>query len=321
VDRNWAIPQGGTAPATDPTTPATHRHGIRRAAGAFAMLTAVAVCAALPAPAGAEAAGGTAIRVAHFSIDTPAMDIYATGFDGNETLVLPKLGFGEVSEYLPLDAGIYAFSMRPAGSPATSEAVLRVSAELDGDTSYTFAAFGHQAELATDLLTDDLSAPSAGRARVRLIQGAADAGAVDVVTDGPLLAHGAALGTVGDYVSVAAGSWEVTASGEDGARLVERLDLEAGTVSSVVVLDEPTSGGLQLVSVTDAAGADAGGQGAAAPAGMPAGGVDTGGGAMAADRTSTTGHSGVPLPWLVLGSAAGLGVTAAVLGGIWRRTA
>src|SRR5918994_1423793 len=183
---------------------------------------------ALPARAGAKAAGGTAIRVAHFSIDTPAMDIYATGFDGNETLVLPKLGFGEVSEYLPLDAGIYAFSMRPAGSPATSDAVLRVSAELDGDTSYTFAAFGHQAELATDLLTDDLSAPSAGRARVRLIQGAADAGAVDVVTDGPLFAHGAALGTVGDYVSVAAGAGGGGAPRGGGGRPLARPHPQGG---------------------------------------------------------------------------------------------
>src|ERR687898_3198694 len=108
--------------------------------------------------------------------------------------------------------------MRPAGSPATSDAVLRVSAELDGDTSYTFAAFGHQAELATDLLTDDLSAPPAGRARVRLIQGAADAGAVDVVTDGPLFAHGAALGNVGDYVSVAAGGGGGGAPRGEGGR-------------------------------------------------------------------------------------------------------
>ncbi len=320
MDQHWAIPHGGTAPAAVPTTLATHHRRIRCVAAAFALLAALAVCALPAAPAGAKAAGGTAIRVAHFSIDTPAMDVYATGFDGKETLVLPKLGFGQVSEYLPLDAGVYAFSMRPAGSSATSDAVLRVSAELGDDTAYTFAAFGHQAELVTDLLTDDLSAPSAGQARVRLIQGAADAGAVDVATDGPVFADGAALGVVSDYVSVPAGSWQVTASGEDGDPLVERLDLDAGTVSSVVVLDEPTSGGLQLVRVTDAAGADAGGQGAAAPAGMPAGGVDTGGGAMAADRTSTSGRSGVPLPWLALGSAAGLAVTAAGLGGIRRRT-
>lgn len=296
----------------------TGRPRRRRITAVLALLAALITLAA--APADARAASGVAIRVAHFSVDTPAMDVYATGFDGKETLVLPKLGFGEVSEYLPLDAGNYAFSMRPAGSSATRDAVLRVSAELDDGTSYTFAAFGHQAELATDLLTDDLSAPPAGRARVRLIQAAADVGAVDVATDGPVSATGAALGTVGDYVSVPAGSWEVSVKGEAGDPLVERLDLEAGTVSSLVVLDEPSTEGLQLVQVTDAAGADVGDTGVATQTGMPAGGVDTGGGAAAAERTGPSGHSGVPLRELVSISAAGL-VVALLAVGVGRRWA
>jgi len=227
-------------------------------------------------PVAASAATDVQLRVAHFSPDTPPMDVYATGFDGKEQLVLPKLGYGQVSEYLPLASGLYAFSMRPAGSPATDEAVLRVSADLAANTSYTFAAFGRQAELNTDLLTDDLSAPPAGQGRVRLIQAAIDAGSVDVsAAGGPLFAQGAELGTVGNYVVVPAGSWRITATGEAADPVVESLTVEAGAVSSLVVLDGNGTGDLQIMSVTDAAGATA------SAGSAPAGGVDTGGGGLA----------------------------------------
>jgi Domain of unknown function (DUF4397) len=237
--------------------------------------------------AGARAAPDVQLRVAHFSPDTPPMDVYATGFDGKEQLVLPRLGYGQVSEYLPLSAGLYAFSMRPAGSPATDEAVLRVSADLAAKTSYTFAAFGRQAELSTDLLTDDLSAPPAGQGRVRLIQAAIDAGPVDVsASGGPLLAQGADLGSVGNYMAVPAGSWTITAEGESADPVAQNLTVEAGTVSSLVVLDGNGTGRLQIISVTDAAGATAA-RGAA-----PAGGVDTGGGALAAGVATTADPAG-----------------------------
>ncbi len=254
----------------------------RRLAAAVATVAGVAGALTMAGdPVGANAAADVQLRVAHFSPDTPPMDVYATGFDGKEQLVLPKLGYGQVSEYMPLTAGLYAFSMRPAGSPATDEAVLRVSADLAATTSYTFAAFGRQAELNTDLLTDDLSAPPAGQGRVRLIQAAIDAGPVDVsASGGPLLAQGADLGDVGNYMAVPAGSWAITADGESADPIAENLTVEAGTVSSLVVLDGDGAGGLQIISVTDAAGAT-GARGAA-----PAGGVDTGGGALAGTGTT-----------------------------------
>jgi len=263
--------------------PRTDRRARRpgRLAAAVAAVAGVAGALALAGdPASAKAAPDVQLRVAHFSPDTPPMDVYATGFDGKEQLVLPKLGYGQVSEYMPLTAGVYAFSMRPAGSPATDEAVLRISADLAARTSYTFAAFGRRAELNTDLLTDDLSAPPAGQGRVRLIQAAIDAGPVDVsASGGPPLARGADLGEVGSYMAVPAGDWTITADGESADPVAENLTVEAGTVSSLVVLDGDGTGRLQIIRVTDAAGATA------ALGAAPAGGVDTGGGALAGDGT------------------------------------
>jgi len=276
------------------------------ACGALAALSAVAVAPveAAPAPAPAAAPGST-IRVAHFSPDTPPMDVYAAGFDGAESLVLPKLGFGEVSQYMNLPAGTYAFSMRPQGSPATSTAALRVSASLGEGGIYTFAAFGRSDALETDLLTDDMAAPAAGQARVRIIQGAGDSGPVDVTTSvNALFAVGARLGTVGSYATVPAGAVDITASADGVDDVAARLDLAAGTVSSVVVLDQPTGGGLQVVRVTDGTGTPGG---IATPSGMPAGGVDTGGGSTASVRT---GAAGVPV---AVAAAAGAGAVAAAV--------
>ena len=273
------------------------------ACGALAVLSALAVG---PAQASPTTSPGSTIRVAHFSPDTPPMDVYAAGFDGAESLVLPKLGFGEVSQYMNLPAGTYAFSMRPHGSPATSTAALRVSASLDDGGTYTFAAFGRSDALETDLLTDDMAAPGAGAARVRIIQGAGDSGPVDVTTSvASLFTVGAPLGSVGSYASVPAGAVDITASADGVDDVAARLDLEAGTVSSVVVLDQPTSEGLQVVRVTDGTGTPGG---TATPTGMPAGGVDTGGGSTASERT---GAAGVPA---AVAAAAGAG---AVVAAVW----
>jgi hypothetical protein len=274
--------------------------------------------ASAPATAAPRPAPASAIRVAHFSPDTPQMDVYAAGFDGTESLVLPQLGFGQVSEYMSLPGGVYAFSMRPAGAPATSEAALRVSAELTDGVTYTFAAFGRQDSLTTDLLTDDLSPPPAGQARVRIIQGAGDAGPVDVSAGAsPLFARGARLGTVGAYTAVPAGSLEITASADDTDDVVQRLDLTAGTVSSVVVLDQPAGGGLQVVRLTDATGTAGG---AMTPTGLPAGGVDTGGGRMASERSGgvpTTAMAAAVL--LAVVAAVGFGLVATAGGRVRRR--
>ena len=86
-----------------------------------------------------------------------------------------------------------------------------------------------------------------------------------------------------------AGAIDITASADGVDDVAARLDLAAGTVSSVVVLDQPTGGGLQVVRVTDGTGTPGG---TATPTGMPAGGVDTGGGSTASVRT---GADGVPV--------------------------
>lgn len=273
-------------------------------AGAAALVAAPVLPSS---PVGAQEGADAHIRLAHFSPDTPEMDVYVTGADGTETRVLEGLGYGEVSDYAALPAGSYTFLLRPMGAPADSTPAVTASADLAAGAGYTFAAMGPHAELQKALLDDDLAPPPAGQAKVRLIQASSTAGEVDVTAvDGPALAEDRAFATVTGYANIDAGEWTVNVSGANGTQLERRLALDAGTVNTLVVL-ENADGEVELTRVVDATGTDVAAEGPlGARQATPLGGVDTGAGALA-DRVVGTPPSADDDPTsqpLVLGLAA-----------------
>ncbi|ADD05638.1 DUF4397 family protein [Natrialba magadii ATCC 43099] len=100
----------------------------------------------LPTDAPAESAFA---RVAHFSPDAPAVDIYA-----DDDPLVEDVSFGDVSEYLAVPAGAYELSVRPAGDPETVVASFDV--ELDADVAYTGYAIGYL-EPAADVTDRDFT--------------------------------------------------------------------------------------------------------------------------------------------------------------------
>jgi Domain of unknown function (DUF4397) len=258
-----------------------------------------AVLAALflaAAPAGAQATAN--IRLAHLSPDTPEMDVYVVGFDGSEAKALDGLGYGEVSDYAPLEAGEYTFLLRPAGAPADSDPAVTASATLDAGAAYTFAAMGPNADLQQALLVDDLAAPPAGQAKVRLIQASSTAAEVTVRIDGgPLLAENVPFAEATGYAPVTAGQWTVTATSSTGATVSRSLPLDAGTVNSLVVLEGTGGEPFDITRVVDGTGVDATGaargDGLGQATAAPLGGVDTGGGGTAgAPEPGASGDAG-----------------------------
>jgi hypothetical protein len=279
--------------------------------GLLAAAAAAVAVGGWAVPAGAQAEPAH-IRLAHFSPDTPEMDVYVAGFDGEETRVLEGLGYGEVSDYAELPAGSYTFLLRPMGAPADSDPAVTASAELEEGAGYTFAAMGPNAELQKALLTDDLSPPPAGKAKVRLIQASSAAGEVDVAAvDGPVLAVDRPFASATDYAPVDAGSWTVQVTTADGTNLQRRLQLDAGTVNTLVVL-ENASGVVYLTGVADATGVDTSGGLGARPA-TPLGGVNTGGGGLADGVIGETGRGDGLGPMAVLVVAAIAVASAAML--------
>ncbi|ARS89571.1 DUF4397 domain-containing protein [Natrarchaeobaculum aegyptiacum] len=87
-------------------------------------------------PLPADGPDAAYVRVAHFSPDAPAVDIWA-----DDAPLVENVSFGDVSEYLAVPAGAYTLSVRPAGDPVTDVATFDV--ELEAGTVYTGFAIGY----------------------------------------------------------------------------------------------------------------------------------------------------------------------------------
>ncbi|GAA3230898.1 DUF4397 domain-containing protein [Pseudonocardia petroleophila] len=257
------------------------------AAGLVALLVA-ALSALAVQPA--AAATGTYLRLAHLSPDTPPVDVVVTSFSG-ATSELDGVAYGDVSSYKRIEPGAYTVQMRPAGEP---DAVPIVTGTLEAEPgrAYTAAGLGPNAQLAVNVLVDDLTPPPAGQARVRVVQGAAEAGDVAIRWNGtPVLE--AAFGSATEYVTVPAGPGSFDVQRATGDPAAVDVELAAGGVYSVIVVQQ--DGELTGQLRTDALGPDV----------APAGGIDTGLGGTAAPGVTPA----VAVALLAGAAAAGVAVS------------
>ncbi|RBY87204.1 hypothetical protein DQ244_17955 [Blastococcus sp. TBT05-19] len=232
----------------------------------LALLVAVGGAVLVPAPARAEEPG--LLRVAHLSPDTPAVDVSLTSAAAPGTVltdpgpvVAAELAYGALSEYREVLPGSHAVSIRGAGSG--SAPVLSARVDVAPGQVRTVVLGGAFADLALSPTDDDLSPPPAGTARVRVLAATTEP-TVDVSFAGGLVpASDLRPGEAGEPLTVPGGRYRASVTGAD--REVP-LDLAAGSVVTLLVLDAP-GGGTTLRPVVDASG----------PAVRPAGGVEAGG--------------------------------------------
>jgi hypothetical protein len=255
-----------------------------------AVLTPLVGGLGMSGAAAADSAG--LLRIAHLSPDTPAVDVAVAPLPAG-TASLPNpgpdldhgLSYGSIGGYHRLAAGSYVVSIRAAGSPRTTPPALSVRVGLPAGGARTVAVSGRFADLTLRVLTDDLAAPGAGSARVRVLAGSASPGPLHATLDRP----GSPPADLSAGLTVPAGPATVhVGSGSLPLRLA------GGSVVSVLVLDTP-DGGLTVRTVLDAAG----------PSIVPRGSVNAGGG----------GTAGPPTGLLAVGAA----VTLAVAGFAGRR--
>ncbi|MGY1604617.1 class F sortase [Geodermatophilus sp. SYSU D00815] len=223
------------------------------------------------APAGAAEEG--LLRVAHLSPDSPAVDVTLDAPGGAAAPVtLTGLGYGTVTDHLPVAPGTWTVSLRAAGADPAGPPVLSTTVDVRPGTARTVAGVGAFADLDLAVLPDDLSLPPPGTARVRLLAAAAGAPALDAAVPGaPPLAADLAFGAGGGYVDVPGGRTTLRVAPAGGPPVEVPLDLAAGTVSSLLVLDRE-GGGLDVRPVRDATTAPV----------VPVGGVEAGAGGTAA---------------------------------------
>jgi hypothetical protein len=269
-----------------------------RTVGTAALLAGWVICGGT-AQAAPEANG--LLRLAHLSPDTPPVDVYVDAVaDPEAGITLEGVDYGTVSDYQDVPPGTYTVSMRAAGADPATPPVLSTTVEVVSDSALTVAGVGLFADLGLEIIEDSLDMPPSGQARMRVLAAASNAETLDVaLADGTTVTTGLAFASTSDYVDVPAGSTtlQVSAGGEPPTDLP--VDLDAGAVYSVLVLDEP-DGGLTVEPVLDAASTGV----------VPVGGVETGAGSTA----------GGGAPFGVLALALGAGGAALAVGVRSRRS-
>jgi uncharacterized protein DUF4397 len=270
----------GQAPATAPD----ERHGGRTMGPARRVLGVLAAVAAVSVPglpsASAAPPGDGMLRLAHLSPDTPAVDVHVDPVSqpGAGT-TLAGVGYGTVSDYQAVAPGTYTVSVRGAGAPADSPARLSTTVEVQQGSARTVAGMGSFADLGLSVLDDDLSTPPAGQARVRLVLAAASARTISASVGGTAVSSGLGSAEASEYVDVPGGTTTLQVTPDGGTPADLPVDLAAGSVYSLMVLDG-SAGGLTVSTVLDGAGpgvvpvggVEAGAGGAAAAGGLPVGG-------------------------------------------------
>jgi hypothetical protein len=211
------------------------------------------------------------------------------------------VAYGTILPYHAVNAGDYSVKVRAAGASASSNPAWSVSLIVRAGGAYTVAplrATAQQGQL--KVIDNDLTAPT-GKSLVRVVQADLNQGQVTFHCSCAAGAPGnistdAAPGTVSRQTPIPAGTWTMTATGPS-AKTSLPVTLTADTVHTEVVIST-SGGGIEILNVTDAAGA---GQ-------APTGGVSTGFGGTAPHP------AGSPLPWLAF---IGAGALLTLTGG-WR---
>lgn len=142
------------------------------------------------------AASQVKVRVAHFSPDTPAVDVYVNG-----QAAIRGLEFPIATGWMTLPGGVYNVAVAPAGTSISQAAIGPVDLELAGGQWLTVAAVGSLANgtLKPQILVEDYSPIPAGSARVSVFHAIEGVEPVDILAGGtPVIRTLAFPGTRGD---------------------------------------------------------------------------------------------------------------------------
>lgn len=188
-----------------------------------------------------EPTGNVNIQVAHFSPDTPAVDIYVNG-----EAAITALEFNSITDWITLPAGSYEIAVAPAGTSIDQAAIGPAEFDLPAGQFITVAAIGslQGGTLAASIIPQDYTAPAEGQARVTVFHAIEDAPAIDVLVDGSteLITQLGFPGTLGSNdgiftVDVPAGTYNlsVVPTGETTPVVLDLpgTTFEAGSISLV----------------------------------------------------------------------------------------
>lgn len=167
-------------------------------------LIAVFIVTALPASA-QDMEEMVHIRVAHFSPDTPAVDVYVNG-----EAAITELAFPTITDWIALPAGTYNLAVAPAGTSIDDAAIGPADFDLPGGAYLTIAALGslESGSLAPAIIEEDYNELMGENARVTILHAIEDAPAVDILAGGAPIAENLAFNAY-TTLEVPAGAYDL----------------------------------------------------------------------------------------------------------------
>ncbi|WP_028935738.1 DUF4397 domain-containing protein [Pseudonocardia spinosispora] len=214
------------------------------------------------------------LQLGHLAPQAPVFDVYfsAIGQDGR---YIATGGYPNLTPFMELPPGQYVWSMRPAGSPASTPSTLTKLVNVKAGEASTVVLFnnGQNGDLQGNAAQANLANPPPGTGLVRVVQGAT--GEPISVTLGQDPAQQIAYGTITPYQARPAGPLTVTAT-----QAAAPLTVQVSPDSSTTVLVTRGPDGVRLSSTSDSLAPD----GPPTPAQPPAS-VNTGSGGEAATST------------------------------------
>lgn len=220
------------------------------------VLALAALILGAAAPAQAQMAEKAMIRVAHFAVDAPAVDVFVNG-----EAAITNLPYPEVTSYVALDAGTYSIAVAPAGSGLDAAVIGPVDLEFAAGTSYTIAATGQLADSSFGpLVIDDTAQLAAltmpeGGSTITILHGISDAPAVDIYANDAMILENVPFNA---YATINAPAEEVTikitATGAPETVVVETpWTAYAGTQHLIAAVGTLADNGYQLAQANSSA--------------------------------------------------------------------
>jgi len=185
------------------------------------------------------------VRVVHASPDAPNVDVLVDG-----QTVLTDVQYRQFSGYLSVPKGMHNIKVNVTGGGAT---VINADVDLAAGAYYTAIASNVAASITPLVLLDDLSAPAAGSAKVRLVHTAPSAGLVDVYVTAPNADISGVAPNVANfdfqdetgYLELPVGSYQVrvTLAGTKTVAIdTGTLPLAAGFIATALAVEAPGGG-------------------------------------------------------------------------------
>ncbi|MFO0984443.1 MAG: DUF4397 domain-containing protein [Planctomycetota bacterium] len=198
------------------------------------------------------------VRFIHAVPEVAAVDLY-----GNSMLILTTVTYKTITPFQEVQHDSIEFRIRPSGQHMAEPLAVESEGIARGE-HYTVAAFpqGQAAKADLRVFEDDLSPPPAGKAKLRVINGAADLSEIDVSLSGgekPLFTgiNFKSASRYGD-VNPVTGSVKIHREGEKTPVLdVPFVHLEAGKIYTLVIVGRAVgTPRLEALTVEDRLGDD-----------------------------------------------------------------